>query len=206
MAAPKRNPAQRDKDRATVTELYLQGKTQASIAELLGVSQSQISQDLKAIRRVWVKEAVRDFDELKSRELAKIDRLELEYWEAWKRSQEDAEVETEKAIGDKEKPTRVEKSKRKEGQAGDPRFLQGVQWCIEQRCKILGLNAPTKTQNLEIDYSELSDDELDRIIAGEDPAIVCADSRKRRAREAAARRDMPASGEGAGGATTTDAA
>jgi len=27
------------------------------------------------------------------------------------------------------------------GQAGDPRFLTGVQWCIERRCKILGIDA-----------------------------------------------------------------
>lgn len=184
MSRAKRNPAQRDKDRATITELYLQGRTQVSIAELLGVTQQQVSLDLKVIRCAWVKEAVRNFDELKARELSKIDNLELEYWSAWKRSQEDAEVETEKAIGNKEEPTRVEKSRRKEGRAGDPRFLQGVQWCIEQRCKILGLNAPAKTQNLDIDYSELDDNELDRFIAGEDPLRVLADSRIRRKREA----------------------
>ena len=32
------------------------------------------------------------------------------------------------------------------GQAGDPRFLAGVQWCIERRCKIIGIDAPTKSE------------------------------------------------------------
>jgi hypothetical protein len=30
--------------------------------------------------------------------------------------------------------------------AGDPRFLAGIQWCIEQRCKILGLLAAVKNE------------------------------------------------------------
>jgi hypothetical protein len=28
---------------------------------------------------------------------------------------------------------------RGEDPCGDPRYLEGVQWCVEQRCKILGL-------------------------------------------------------------------
>jgi hypothetical protein len=33
---------------------------------------------------------------------------------------------------------------RSEGQAGDPRFLQGVACCIDRRCKLLGLDKPDK--------------------------------------------------------------
>jgi hypothetical protein len=35
---------------------------------------------------------------------------------------------------------------RKEQQYGDPRYMASVQWCIQQRCRILGLNAPTETR------------------------------------------------------------
>ena len=30
------------------------------------------------------------------------------------------------------------------GQAGDSRFLQGIQWCINKRSELLGLDAPEK--------------------------------------------------------------
>jgi len=32
--------------------------------------------------------------------------------------------------------------------AGDPRFLTGVQWCVEQRCKMLGLLAAVKNEHM----------------------------------------------------------
>ncbi len=86
-------------------------------------------------------------NEAKARELAKVDTLEVEYWDAWKRSQQNAEVETTKMQGsDPDKPGRLEKQKRVEGQVGDPRFLAGVQWCIQKRCEILGVDAPEKQE------------------------------------------------------------
>ena len=87
---------------------------------------------------------MRDFDEARAQELAKVDLLELEYWQAWQRSCQDAETETlrqrqttDGKVNDFSKVTK--------GQAGDKRFLDGVQWCIERRCKILGIDAPSKT-------------------------------------------------------------
>ena len=45
------------------------------------------------------------------------------------------------------------KSKEAAQEPGDPRFLQNVQWCIQKRCKILGLDAIEKlmlsSQDLE---------------------------------------------------------
>ena len=40
--------------------------------------------------------------------------------------------------------TKVKEVKRREGQSGNPSFLAGVQWCINKRCEILGLDAPKK--------------------------------------------------------------
>ena len=47
------------------------------------------------------------------------------------------------------------------------------------------MDAPTKTQSIEIDFSEFNADELDRLIAGEDALRVIADSRERRKSEGA---------------------
>ena len=105
-----------------------------------------ISYDLKKIQETWRESALIDIDEAKARELAKVDRLEREYWDAWERSCEDAETIRQEGRppeeGEKGKPEKVVKTSK--GQAGDPRFLAGVQWCIERRCKIIGVDAPTE--------------------------------------------------------------
>ena len=128
--------------RQYVATKYLQGAMQSQIARDLGLSQSQISLDLKAIRAEWLKSAIRDFDEAKSIELAKLDAAEQAYWQGWERSCKDREISLTKAVqGDK---ARNEASVRRERQAGDPRFLDGVLKCIAQRCDILGLSIATE--------------------------------------------------------------
>lgn len=136
MAAPKRSSAQIDRDRAEIARLYCQGIIQVEIAQRLDMTQQMVSYDLKAIRQAWRDSAMVDFNEARAEELAKIDTLELTYWEAWRHSCEDAEtiVKKQKESGGKEMQQTLK------GQAGDPRFLQGVQWCIERRCKLLGLD------------------------------------------------------------------
>ena len=139
----RRSTAQRARDRRKIADLYLQGWLQADIAGFLGVSPSTISNDLKALQGAWLQSTLMDFDEAKARELAKVDRLEREYWEAWIHSCEDAETIRQEG-NPKKDPSRVIKTSK--GQAGDPRFLQGVQWCIDKRCKIIGIDAPQKVE------------------------------------------------------------
>jgi predicted transcriptional regulator len=130
------------RDRRRIADLYLQGWLQVEIGEEVGVSQATVSRDLKALQEEWLQSALVDFDKAKARELARIDRLEREYWRAWVRSVEDKEVEVQEKVEAGEKQGRLKVSLRREGQAGDARFLAGVQWCIEQRCQILRLYAP----------------------------------------------------------------
>ena len=148
MAGPgrRRSSSELARDRRKIADLYLKGWIQADIAQEIGMSQATVSNDIKALQQDWLNSALVDFNEAKSQELAKIDRLEREYWAAWERSCEDAETVTEKARASRgaEKPDSVEKTKQAKGQAGDPRFLAGIQWCIERRCKILGIDAPSK--------------------------------------------------------------
>jgi transcriptional regulator with XRE-family HTH domain len=154
--------------RAEVARRYLQGEMQEELARAFGVTQGQISHDLKAIRAAWLAAAVRDFDALKAQELAKIDAVEREYWLAWERSKQDKEIAIQEAGADK----KVKKATlRKEGQAGNPSFLAGVLTCIERRCAILGLDAPKR---FIIKWDELSDDQIDRLAAGEPPEKVLA--------------------------------
>lgn len=144
--------------RRQVAALYLAGKVQTEIAVELGVDQATISRDLKALQKQWAEQAVRDLDEAKAEQLAKIDRLEQEYWDAWQQSRGEQTATSKKLVRDGEKE-KAEASTRIAVQPGDPRFLGGVQWCIEQRCKILGVNAPIEQKNsgeitLRVKYDE----------------------------------------------------
>lgn len=173
--------------RVVITQRYLKGDYQADIARDLGVTQQQISKDLKAIRAAWLVSAVRDFDALKAQELARIDGVEREAWQAWERSRLDKEVSvTEQVEGEgsitvtkfpdgKEITTRKKLKARitREGQAGVPAYLTVILACIERRCKILGLDAPQKF-NITIDWDNLSEEQIDRLARGEDPAKVLA--------------------------------
>jgi len=152
-----RDTAQIARDRKKIGELYLKGTLQADIAAKLSIDQSTVSRDIKALFAEWRKSALVDINEAKARELAKIDALELTYWAAWERSCEDAETTVKKTKGSVkryqdddgqfivERPAEVDQTSK--GQTGDSRFLQGVQWCIDKRCKILGIDAPQRLEH-----------------------------------------------------------
>nr|BDD46352.1 hypothetical protein 7 [Pseudomonadaceae bacterium] len=127
------------KRRREVAELYVQAWTQMAIADRLGIAQSTVSDDLKAIRKEWRESRVRDFDEAVAVELEKIDRLESEAWEAWKRSQEPLENTRVMDDGSRKKAQKVV-----EQRDGDPRFLEQIHKCIASRRALLGLDAPTR--------------------------------------------------------------
>ena len=140
--------------RRDVAEMYLGGFTQAEIAHKWRVSQQQISQDLKYIHAAWLQAATMDFDRLKARELARINRLEREYWRAWSESRGTHEkTVTTKSEGE---GAYTKAQIEREQSAGDPRYLAGVQWCIEQRLKVFGVYA---AQKLDLTWRELAERE-----------------------------------------------
>jgi len=74
----RRNKTQREKDKHEIAALYCAGIIQATIAERLGLTQQTVSNDLKAIRNDWLASSLRDFDELKAEQLAKLDYVETQ--------------------------------------------------------------------------------------------------------------------------------
>jgi hypothetical protein len=129
--------------RTTVARLYLQQRTQAEIASAVRVNQGTVSRDLKAIQVEWQQQRLDDFARGKLRELARIDQLEREYWEAWERSCQSREQTVQEKsttpAGD-----RLKAGTRTEGRDGNPEFLRGVERCIDLRCKITGTFAAMK--------------------------------------------------------------
>ncbi len=153
----KNDQYQRLERRRQVADLYLKGATQWEIAGKLQCSQGTICNDLSAIREQWLQSSVVDFSLKKAEELAKLDALERAAWQGWARSCEDARTShrrTEEAFlaapgkvtkgrSEAEEQARLVVLRRvvaetRKGQAGDPRFLERVAWCIECRLKVMG--------------------------------------------------------------------
>ena len=157
MAAPKRTRFQIQRDRYEIAKYYLRGLPQWRIAKIINedegrdytITRQTVGRDIKMIQKAWKESSLIDMAEEKQIALAKVDNLERTYWDAWERSCEDAEtkrLEGTLAPGeDQGKPTKQILTRK--GQAGDPRFLTGIQWCIERRCKILGIDAPSKREH-----------------------------------------------------------
>ena len=150
----RRSALQREKDLERTAELYLRGVYQTDIAAQLGITQQTVSKDIKALQTRWQESALVDIDAAKSRELARIDELERTYWAEWEASKEERSSTTTKAVqlapakqGDEPKPKRNEATIRKETHLGDPAYLRGVQWCIERRCAIVGIDAPKRNES-----------------------------------------------------------
>lgn len=135
------------KHRKIISEMYLSGNNQFTIADELNISRSLVAYDLGIIRKQWLETTLDNFGELKALELAKLDRLEVESWKAWESSKTEKEVKYQEftgAKGEDGKPQVSKVSIRKELQAGDPKYLVVIGGCIKKRCEILGLDAPKK--------------------------------------------------------------
>ena len=142
----RRSNGQLVRDRRRIADLYLQGWLQVDIADDLGISRATVTRDLQHLYKEWQESSLVDIDKAKARELAKVDRLEREYWQAWEHSCEDAETIRQEGTKkeDSIQPDKIVKTAK--GQAGDPRFLVGIQWCINKRCEIVGMDAAIKVE------------------------------------------------------------
>lgn len=125
--------------RKKVGELYLLGWKQNEIAIELNIRQSTVSLDLKQIRKAWRESAIRDFDELRALELARIDKVFREAWAGYVRSQQPHQSATTDGQAGTQKAKRTVRN-----QYGDPRFLSVILDCSQARREILGLDAPIK--------------------------------------------------------------
>lgn len=146
--APKRSPDERERDLAITAELHLKGWRQIDIADRLGLSQSTISNDIAEIRQRWRERQAVAIDEALSREIANIALMERELWEAWeasKRTRRRVVQESERQRNKDGQPegnaqmVQVGQKVTVEERTGDPRYIEKLQWCSEQRAKLYGL-------------------------------------------------------------------
>lgn len=156
-----RTKVERQQDMVLEVRMYLQGYSFQEIADVLKdvrpyhITAQAITKDINIILSEWRRTYISDIDTLKAKELEHVNVLEKAYWEGYERSLRDTESITSVQVDDKlasvvphgkQQPTLTRRRTqiKKEKRDGNPEFLDGIRWCIEQRCKILGINAPQK--------------------------------------------------------------
>jgi hypothetical protein len=151
--APKRSPGQKSKDRLEIIEHYLTGKHYRDIAKIISsernysISHATVGTDVKIILNEYKKTREDKFELYLTIELAKIDKIECEYWEAWEKSKVNFKQESGKN-GYTLRGNYEEESFKEIVEYGDPRFLQGIERCVQKRIDLLGLEA-AKTLNIK---------------------------------------------------------
>jgi hypothetical protein len=151
----KRGPGQMESDKLFIAGLLVKSVTIREITRRLNehntergysLSHVQVYKDIKSIYQEW-KEAKNDLIDTKmDLELAKLDKMEDECWDAWERSKEGKRktvIEGGQMIGSQLSGGTI-KEREIETTFGDTKFLDIIQRCMEKRAALLGLNAPTK--------------------------------------------------------------
>lgn len=153
----KRTVEQREADKRFCAALFVKGYTYRVIAERLNeynhdngldytVTYKTVFLDIKQVLIEWKKERFSDIDNYIQLELKKLDKMEVELWEAWEKSK-GAKRKTKIKGGD------INNSVVQGGQLaertletndGNPRYLDLLLKVQERRANLLGYNSPVK--------------------------------------------------------------
>lgn len=153
----KRTKEQREADKTFCADLFVKGYTYKQISEKLNewtkerglnyeISYRQIYVDINQVMIEWKKEQIDNIDKYISLELKKLDKIEVELWEAWEKSKkpkrktkiDGGNIQNDIVTGG------VLDSRQLEDRNGEPRYLELLLKVQERRAKLLGYNAPVK--------------------------------------------------------------
>lgn len=122
--------------RLHVSRLRVQGWTFRDIASKLGVSPATVHSDMKAVRLYWKEQASQHYEDQVSQELGVLEAVEVEAWQAWKRSIGKAVTSTQKRKG-KGDAQALERTTVEKDMVGDPRFLTLIKDVVQVRTELL---------------------------------------------------------------------
>lgn len=128
--------------RASIAYEILRGVTDVhDLADRYGVSASTIKIDIKEIEERWKDQQLKTAEEVRARELRRLEKVMAEAWSGWDKSREDA-VETRTSMTEDGEETTVSVR----GQAGDPRFLETIRNTIADMLDVRGLRVQKVAQ------------------------------------------------------------
>lgn len=116
-------------------------------------SLSTVQADINSLTGEWHEQRQKDFDKNMATELARIDELIKECWEAWEKSKEDYDARSQKQKGvpnsTKMNDVTVERMElilKQERCCGDVRYIEMINKLLIERRKLLGLYAAEKRE------------------------------------------------------------
>ena len=162
----KRTKDQREFDLAFCSNLFLRGYTYREISERLNeenarrgvgytITKQMVYWDMQQLLIEWKRERMENIDDYVTQELRKLDKMEVELWEAWENSKIGKRREKNRTSA---KPRKVLTEDEKtadwygynettnETSAGNPRFLDLLLNVQQRRAKMLGYDAPVKIE------------------------------------------------------------
>ena len=162
----KRTEEQRAFDIAFCSNLFLRGYAYREITEQLNaelskrkagykISLSMVYYDLQQCLIEWKRERMDNIDDYVTQELKKLDRIEVELWEAWENSKTGKLREKNrkhpgrprKVLDENDDPEYYGyEETTTETSAGNPRFLDLLLNVQQRRAKLLGFDAPVKIE------------------------------------------------------------
>ena len=162
----KRTKEQQQYDVAFCANLFLRGYTYREIADALNadlkrrgidytIAHTMVYYDMQKLLIEWKRERMDNIDDYVTQELRKLDKMEVELWEAWEKSKTGKErVKNRTSANPRKVLTEEEKTTdwygydetTNETSAGNPRFLDLLLNVQQRRAKMLGFDAPVKIE------------------------------------------------------------
>lgn len=159
----KRSEEQRIYDIRFCADLFLRGYSYREIADALNrdlsargmgytITFQMVYYDLQQCLIEWKRERLESIDDYVTQELRKLDKMEVELWEAWERSKTGKlreknrqNAKPRKVLEDGDNPEYYGyEETTTETSAGNPRFLDLLLNVQQRRAKMLGFDAPIK--------------------------------------------------------------
>lgn len=157
MRCGKRTVEQKEVDKTFCVNLFVKGYTYRQIADRLNTANKEkgleytltfktVFNDINEVLAEWKKERFSDIESYIQLELKKLDKMEVELWEAWEKSKKEKRKTTINGgvIDDNRIRGGVLDKRQIEDNNGNPRYLDLLLKVQERRAKLLGYNAPIK--------------------------------------------------------------
>ena len=144
MPARKRSAAQRRRDLRRVIELWAEGRSEQEIGDLLGISQPQVSYDLKSVRALLVQADKADIEERCAIALLRFERLYSEAWRAWQDSRREKVTSFAEKSALEGGAGRTRSGARREEREGNPAFLREARECEAAIVALQGIGGPIR--------------------------------------------------------------
>lgn len=166
----KRTKEQIEFDRAFCADLFLRGYPYREIAKRLNedlakrqmeyrLTESMVYYDIQQLLVAWKRDQLESIDQYVTAELQKLDKMEVEAWNAWELSKQKKTKNKTKKAGNGLMGRQIMTEEATETTSGNPRYLDLLLNIQQRRAKMLGFDAPIKIDIPGVNVSVTNENE-----------------------------------------------